>query len=189
MTYASGPTRRASISGQLPEKIRTLSRRGTQAARTRAERATRSSDSGLPGQYFSTRPRFTKFSIPSTTIAAMSTSSRYPRTGMKSGIRSTGETRYRTAAASAIFAALGRTGSTARPVMVRTMDGRARSSALMSFQDLGDQLAHVLHGERLLGALHLATEVVHGQTVGTARAHHVHLGLERILDEAQINAL
>jgi hypothetical protein len=35
----------------IPEKIRSFSRRGTQAARTRAERAMRSSDSGLPGQY------------------------------------------------------------------------------------------------------------------------------------------
>src|SRR3989441_4077449 len=108
---------------------------------------------------------------------------------MKSGTRSTGETRYRTAAASAIFAVLGRTGSTARPVMVRTMAGRARSSALMSFQALDDQLAHVLHGERLLGALHLAPEVEHGQTEGTARAHHVHLALERLLAADQIPAL
>src|SRR3989442_1874148 len=108
---------------------------------------------------------------------------------MKSGIRSTGETRYRTAAASAIFAALGRTGSTARPVMVRTMDGRARSSALMSFQALGHQLADILHGEPLLGALHLAAEIDHGQTEGTAGPHHVYLGLERLLDADQVHAL
>src|SRR6266478_3751563 len=40
-----------------------------------AESVMRSSDSGLPGQYLSTRPRFTKFSIPSTRIAATKTSS------------------------------------------------------------------------------------------------------------------
>src|SRR6266508_2481087 len=136
---------------------------------------------------------------------------------MKSGTRSTGETRYRTAAASAIFAALGRTGSTARPVMVRTMAGNARSSALTvtgavstvqtegglrkarpgsdtpvltpSFQALCDQLADVLHGERLLGHLHFPTEIDHGETEGTARAHHVHLGLEHLLDADQVHPL
>src|SRR5213595_2960029 len=54
----------------LGAKIFILSRRGTHAASICAARATRSSDSALPGQYFSTRPRSTQFRSPSTTTAA-----------------------------------------------------------------------------------------------------------------------
>src|SRR2546427_13002404 len=96
---------------------------------------------------------------------------------MKSGMRSIGDRRYTTAAASAIFAPRGSTGSVASRVMSRTRSGSARSRlftgaprartrcgcALPSLQTFGDQLAHVLDGQPLLGAGHLAAEVHHAQ--------------------------
>src|SRR5262249_30716790 len=65
----------------------------------------------------------------------------------------------------------------------------ARATALSPFETLRDELAHVLDRERLLGALHLAAEVDHGQAEWAARADHVDLGLERLLDPDQVDAL
>src|SRR6267143_6231087 len=91
-------------------------------------------------------------------------------------MRSIGDRRYTAAAASAIFAARGSTGSVARRAMSRTTSGSARSRPFTGAprartrcgcarpsQAFGDQLAHVLDGQPLLGAGHLAAEVQHGQ--------------------------
>src|SRR5260370_34098273 len=99
-------------------------------------------------------------------------------------MRSIGDRRYTAAAASAIFAERGSTGSVARRVMSRTTSGSARSRAftgeprartrcrcaLPSLQAFGDQLPHVLDGQPLLRADDLAAEIGHGQEEGASRA-------------------
>src|SRR5207249_11790394 len=65
----------------------------------------------------------------------------------------------------------------------------ARAEAPSPLEALGDELTHVLDGQRVLGALHLAAEVDHGQAERAGRAHHVDLGLERFLDANQVHAL
>src|SRR2546427_3308313 len=169
---------------------------------------------------------------------------------MKSGMRSIGDRRYTTAAASAIFAPRGSTGSVASRVMSRTRSGSARSRlftgaprartrcgcalpsqarlargraaaahchhrrasradalrlrtaitgaprartrcgcALPSLQTFGDQLAHVLDGQPLLGAGHLAAEVHHGQAERARGGDGPGPGGEQLLGADDVHAL
>src|SRR6266850_1281358 len=116
-------------------------------------------------------------------------------------MRSIGDRRYTAAAASAIFAARGSTGSVARRVMSRTTSGSARSRAFTGaprartrcgcalLQTFGDQLAHVLDGQPLLRAGDLAAEIEHGQAEGARGGHGGGAGGQQLLGADDVHPL
>src|SRR5262245_28597035 len=110
---------------------------------------------------------------------------------MKSGTRSTGESRYTAAAARTTLAVLGSTGSAISRVMRRVRSGSVRSKAFTpeSSQALGDQFADVTRRQRLLGTGHLAPQIQHGQAERARRRHHVGPDRVDLFDTDHVDSL
>src|SRR5262249_51153490 len=66
---------------------------------------------------------------------------------------------------------------------------RAAPATILSLQTLGDELAHVLDRQRLLGLLHFSPEVHHGQAERTGGADDVRARRQQLLDADDVHAL